>query len=86
MDEAKAAYIISRCEGKAAKHLRPALRIGIYDKDPEGFMVFLQDLFNDPHLKRKAQAAFKCLQMQCNKPYKEFYLRFSKLATEAEIL
>ena len=40
-DEAKAAYIISRCKGKAAKHLRPALRTGIYDKDPEGLIAFL---------------------------------------------
>ena len=53
-DKAKAAYIISRCEGKAAKHLRPALRTGIYDEDPEGLMAFLQDLFNNPYLKRRA--------------------------------
>ena len=40
-DKAKAVYIISRCKGKAAEHLKPALRTGIYNKDPEGLMAFL---------------------------------------------
>ena len=40
-DKVKAAYIISRCEGKAAEHLRPALKTGIYDENPEGLMAFL---------------------------------------------
>ena len=53
-DEVKAAYIISHYEGKAAKHLGPALRTGIYDENPEGLMAFLQDLFNNSHLKRRA--------------------------------
>ena len=60
-DKAKTAYIISRCKGKAAEHLEPALRTGIYNEDPESLIAFLQDLFNDPYLKRKAQAAFKGL-------------------------
>ena len=40
-DKVKAAYIISRYEGKVAKHLRPALKTGIYNENPEGLMVFL---------------------------------------------
>ena len=53
-DKVKAAYIISHCEGKAVKHLGPALRTGIYNENPEGLMAFLQDLFKDPHLQRRA--------------------------------
>ena len=40
-DKAKAVYIISRCKGKAAEHLRLALRTGIYNENPEGLMAFL---------------------------------------------
>ena len=53
-DKVKAAYIISRCEGKVIEYLRPVLRTGIYDENPEGLMVFLQDLFNNLYLKYRA--------------------------------
>ena len=78
-------YIISRCEGKAAAHLEADLRKGTFDGDPERLMNFLKDLFDDPHRQDRALQQFQRLFMRDGEKYSDFYLRFRKLAADAEL-
>ena len=81
----QAAYIVSRCEGKAAEHLEPHLRAETYKKDPQGLFEFLKTLFDDPLLQMRAEEQFRRLFMRKNDIFRDFFLKFSKLAAEAEI-
>ena len=47
-------YIINRCKGKAAAHLKTDLRKGIFDGNPEYLMNFLKDLFNNSYRRDRA--------------------------------
>ena len=78
-------YIISRCEGKAAAHLEADLRKGTFDNDPLRLLNFLKDLFDDPHRQDRALGQFQRLTMRDGEKYSDFYLRFRKLAADAEL-
>ena len=82
---AKAAYTISRCKGKAAGHLEPALKARTYDEDPEGLMAFLKDSFDDTHRKLRAEGSFRRLYMRKGESFKDFYLKFTELAAESKL-
>ena len=47
-------YIINRCKGKVAAHLKADLRKGIFDSDPEHLINFLKNLFNDLYRRDRA--------------------------------
>ena len=83
--EDRASYIMSRCEGSAAQQLEPYLRKGTYEKDPEGLLELLKDLFHDPLRREKAEAEFYRLYMKKNQSFAEFYAQFVQLAADAEI-
>jgi len=85
LQEDKAAYIISRCEGKAAKQLEPHLRKKTYAKDPDGLMDFLEGLFHDPLQREKAEEDFLKLYMRKDQTFQTFYAKFVQLSAEAEI-
>ena len=78
-------YIISRCEGKAAAHVEADLGKGTFDGDPERLINFLKDLFDHPHRQDRALQQFQRLAMRDGEKYSDFYLRFRKLAADAEL-
>ena len=78
-------YIISRCEEKAAAHLEADLRKGTFDSNLEGLIKFRKDLFDDPHRQDRALQQFQRLAMRDGEKYSDFYLRFRKLAADAEL-
>ena len=81
----QAAYIVSRCEGKAAEHLEPHLRAETYKEDPQGVFEFLKTLFDNSLLQMRAEEQFRRLFMRKDDSFRDFFLKFSKLAAEAEI-
>ena len=78
-------YIINHCEGKAAAYLEADLRKRIFDGNLEGLIRFLKDLFNNLHRRDRALQQFQQLTIRDGKKYSDFYLRFRKLAADAEL-
>ena len=86
-EQDKIAYIFNRTEGDANMQMQPCM-------DPESASCYqtaeealhhLDAIYADPFLKEKANNDYARLQMFSDETFENFFSRFTKLATEAEI-
>ena len=81
------AYIASRCEGKARKHITPRMRDDVLNpySDSKDMLDHLKMIYNDPNRVTTAKLQFRQLYMKTNDKFHDFLSEFLYLAAEAGV-
>jgi hypothetical protein len=81
------AYVENRVGGKAAKHLRPRLRVSAVHpySTAEEMLKHLEKIFQDPNKEANAKREFRKLNMRATDKFQDFLTDFLYLAGEAKI-
>lgn len=81
------AYVASRCEGKAAKHIAQRLRDGARNRysDSDEILEHLKQIYGDPNRVIAAKQKFRDLMMKPTDKFHDFLSEFFYLAGEAEV-
>jgi FtsZ-binding cell division protein ZapB len=81
------AYVENRVGGKAAKHLRPRLRVDTVNPytTAEEMLKHLETIFRDPNKEANAKRDFRKLNMRATDNFQDFLTSFLHLAGEAKI-
>ena len=81
------AYVENRVGGKAAKHLRPRLRVDAVNPytTTEEMLKHLETIFRDPNKEANAKRDFRKLNMRATDKFQDFLTSFLHLAGEAKI-
>lgn len=81
------AYVASRCDGRARKHITPRMREGVsnpYD-DSKSMLDHLKTIYDDPNRVTTAKNSFRSLYMKTTDKFHDFLSEFLYLAAEAGI-
>jgi len=81
------AYVASRCEGKAQKHITPRLRDDAMNPytDSKDMLDHLKTIYNDPNLVTTVKHQFRQLYMKVSDKFHDFLSEFLYLAAEADV-
>lgn len=82
------AYVASRTEGNARKHIAPRLRDDTPNpyKDATDMLVHLENVFADPNRERVAKQKYNTLYMRPSTKWHDFLSEFLYLAAEAGVV
>ncbi|KAJ5465253.1 uncharacterized protein N7458_000939 [Penicillium daleae] len=85
-DAHQLAYVSSRCEGKALRHVQPRMKQGATEAYQTAEDVFdhLGSIFLDPNRRRMAQDQYIALKMDPKQGFNDFLSEFTYLADEAD--
>ncbi|KKA22077.1 Gag/polymerase/env polyprotein [Rasamsonia emersonii CBS 393.64] len=85
--ELRRAYVASRCEGDAAKHITKRLKNGAINayKDSTDLLEHLEQIYHDPNRLASAKLKFRGLFMKNKDKFHDFLSEFIYWADEAEI-
>ncbi|ODM22623.1 hypothetical protein SI65_00212 [Aspergillus cristatus] len=81
------AYVASRCEGKARRHITPRMRddtMNLYT-DSKDMLDHLKTIYSDPNRVTTAKHQFRQLYMKVNDKFHDFLSEFLYLAAEAGV-
>jgi len=80
-------YVENRTGGKAAKHLRPRLRVNAVNPyiTAEEMLKHLESIFQDPNREANSKREFRKLNMGATDKFQDFLTDFLYLAGEAKI-
>jgi uncharacterized coiled-coil protein SlyX len=83
----RVAYVASRCEGTARKHITTRLREGALNQytDSDDMMKHLETIFSDPNRARIARRKYHDLVMKPTEKFHAFLSEFMYLAAEAGV-
>ena len=86
-DALRIAYVENRTGGKAAKHLRPRLRVNAINPyiTAEEMLKHLESIFQDPNREANSKREFRKLDMKKADKFQDFLTDFLYLAGEAKI-
>lgn len=81
------AYVASRCEGKARKHITPRMREDVVNPyiDSKDILNHLKTIYDDPNRVTTAKHQFRQLYMKNGDKFHEFLSEFLYLAAEAGV-
>lgn len=81
------AYVASRCDGKARKHITPRLRQDAMNPytDSKDMINHLKTIYDDPNRVTTAKHQFRQLYMKANDKFHDFLSEFLYLAAEAGV-
>lgn len=81
------AYIASRCEGKARKHITPRMRDDAMNPytNSKDMLDHLKTIYDDPNRVATAKHQFRQLYMKTSDKFHEFLSEFLYLAAEADV-
>lgn len=81
------AYVASRCEGKARKHITPRMREDAMNPytDSKDMLNHLKTIYDDPNRIATAKHRFRQLYMKASDKFHEFLSEFLYLAAEADV-
>ncbi|KAK0637674.1 hypothetical protein DIS24_g10595 [Lasiodiplodia hormozganensis] len=87
LEQDKIAYIFSRTEGEANQHMIPRMdeTSPLAYQTADDVIKHLTQVFSNPFMKEKALTDYFRLRMFSNESFEDFYSRFTKVATEAEV-
>ena len=82
------AYVASRCEGKARKHITPRMRDDSMNPytDSKDMLDHLKMIYNDPNRVATAKHQFRQLYMRVSDKFHDFLSEFLYLAAEAGVM
>jgi len=81
------AYVVSRCEGKARKHIIPRMRDDAMNPytDSKDMLNHLKTIYDDPNRVTTAKHQFRQLYMKASDKFHNFLSEFLYLAVEAGV-
>lgn len=81
------AYVASRCDGKARKHITPRLRTDASNRyeDSDNMLEHLSTIYDDPNRVTTAKNQFRSLYMKTSNKFHDFLSEFLYLVAEAGI-
>lgn len=81
------AYVASRCEGKARKHIAPRMREDTPNPytDSKDMLEHLKSIYSDPNRVTTAKHEFRQLYMKTSDKFHDFHSEFLCLAAEAGV-
>lgn len=81
------AYVLSRCEGKARKHITPRMREDALNPyaDSKDMLNHLKMIYSDPNRVTTAKHQFRQLYMKVSDKFHDFLSEFLYLAAEAGV-
>lgn len=81
------AYVASRCDGKARKHITPRLRTDASNRyeDSDDMLEHLRTIYDDPNRVTIAKNQFRSLYMKTGDKFHDFLSEFLYLAAEAGV-
>ena len=82
------AYVASRCDGKARKHITPRLRTEAANRydDSNDMINHLKTIYDDPNRVTIAKNQFRSLYMKTSDKFHDFLSEFLYLAAEAGVV
>lgn len=80
-------YVLSRCEGRAMKHISPRMHRNSTNRyaDVDELMNHLAEIFEDPNRREAARQEYETLKQKPKDEFPDFLAEYARLAEEADI-